>query len=253
MHHHKLPMGRCEGCLPRTTPLGKHFPVFGEVHETYHRDDWPELLKLGASLDGHVKHVKDQGNEGSCAGNSSAWTLEVLRSVAGLPFVELSAMSLYKRTGRSANSGSTLDDNLRELVSRGVLPVSGTPGYEHTHPSTGFSRPLPDGWEKTAALFKLDEHLADIRDFTDFISALLCGFPISGGVLWNRGGHALMFTKAIQKDDGTFGAGFWNPWGEHWGDGGRGEMWEGQISEGITRYGMWAARTPTMTETAAMI
>ncbi len=241
----EMPNGILHGCLKRTSKCGDGtFPVvFSDVHKSIPESDWGDLLGK-ITVRPQVKKVKSQGGEGSCASNMAASTYEMVRQIAGLPFMEFSAMSLYKRVGSSAMSGSGIDENLRAIAKDGILPITGTEGFEHTHPARGFRLSLPKGWRDTAKAFKLVEWM-DIPDFASFVTALLKGFPVAYGVTWGRGGHAITGTEVIRPAR-AFEIEFLNSWGKSWGDKGFGTMGRSQVTAGIKRFGAWAARVPLM-------
>ena len=206
----RLTADRLLGCLPRKTLLGgagpaaNPFAVARDWSKPPPRKDWPDILAENERLDpdwlnGDIRGIKSQGNEGSCTSNGFAGSGETIVIATGRECVEYSAMSLYKRCGRSANSGSSLDDNCRELSERGILPVTGTPGYEHTHPRTGFRKALPKGWEETARHFRLQEWL-DVDSFESMAMCLLRRIPVVFGYDIGRGGHCIYATKLIYKN-----------------------------------------------------
>ncbi len=241
----EMPSGIPGGCLKRTSKCGDGtFPiVFSDVHKSIPESDWGDLIGT-ITVRPQVKQVKNQNGEGSCSSNAAASCLEIVRQVAGLPFIELSAMSIYKRVGSSAMGGSGIDENLLAISRDGVLPVTGTEGFEHTHPRIGFSKPLPPGWKKTGALFRLVEWM-DVPDFKSFVTALFKGFAIGYGVRWGRRGHAITGVQVIRPNR-NFEIEFLNSWKASWGDKGFGQMGRDQVTAGIKRYGAWAARVPLM-------
>ena len=232
-------MERSLGCLPRVTEHGDGtFPVFSDQFAAIPRSEWPERLAEAPDLSAFVDNVKDQNGEGACAANSSSSALEIVRSQNRQPFVDLSAASLYKRVNDGRDQGSTLDRNLREISAVGVLPVT-------MFPPVGWRNRLPAGWEPEAAKYRLTEWL-DLGSFDEFFTALLLGFPVSYGVNWEGGGHAICAVQAIEDRGGDPGCKLLNSWGEDWGDNGYGDMFEGQIANGLAKYGGWAARVAVL-------
>lgn len=235
-------MTRALGCLPRTTELGDGtFKVFSAEVPLIPRSEWSQRIVTAPDLSVFVDKVKDQNGEGACAANSSSSALEIVRAQSRQPFVELSAASLYKRVNGGRDQGSTLDANLAEISTAGVLPI--------THfPPVGWRKALPVGWEGEAAKYVMTEWL-DLDDFDAFITALLLGFPISYGVWWEGGGHAICAVQAIENG-GEFGCKLLNSWSESWGQSGYGPMYEKQIAKGLGTFGGWAARVATVPDDA---
>jgi len=117
-------------------------------------------------------------------------------------------MSMYKRIGRSANSGAYIPDAAAEIFRLGILPVTGEP-YPHTFPQdTGWSTPLPSGWETTARLWKAVVYTVDDEE---------SGFRVGmdARLRWQigRSGHSI-------SSGGYTGRSWWyeNSWGTRWGD-----------------------------------
>jgi len=243
------PEGKATGCLPRVSRLGEEFPVYESKFSLIPRTGWPELIEemQGKWLDGLVQKIKDQGSEGACASNGGAQAVEVAGVIehGADDWVELSAMSLYKRVGRSDSSGSTIDGNLHELRENGILPVD-TPEnrerFEHVHPPRGFHVPLPRGWPTTGKLFAIDEWF-DVASFDGLLTGLFRGF----GALYGRKGHAIYGARPVWKS-GRFGLIYANSWdldwrGADWLEPGFGVDWEWDVAPAIPRYGAWLVRS----------
>ncbi len=231
-----IPDGVKTGCLQRTTTLGAEFPVMSDVMDILPRSEW--RARLGISLRPHVPIIHNQNGEGSCAGNSSALAgIEILRSLAGLSFVHIAPSSLYKQSGNGRDAGSGLDENLQCLKNVGCVPVEMWGG------ELGWNKPYPPGFKEEAAKYQVDEWF-DLGTFEAFMSALFYGLPVSYGVFWGSGGHAICAVEPIYEQ-GEWGCVFANSWGRNWGDNGFGKMWEPQITRGIEYFGGWAARVAT--------
>lgn len=238
-----VPDGVKTGCLQRKTLLGAEFPVVSDVMGLLPREQWKD--RLGISLRPHVPIIHYQNGEGSCAGNSSVLAgVEIPRSLTGLPFVHIAPSSLYKQSGGGRDAGSGLDENLRCLKNVGCVPVEMWGG------ELGWNKSYPAGFEKEAAKYQVDEWF-DLGTFEEFMSALFYGFPISFGVFWGRGGHAICAVEPIHEN-GEWGCVFANSWGLNWGDGGFGKMFEPQITRGIEYFGGWAARVATYSKGVVM-
>ena len=201
--------------------LGERLARYEDAATVYKEPELKELAseiaKRNAGLEFLVKAVKNQQREGSCVGNGTTQGFEVLQ---GLKFgreriVEISAMSLYKRIGSSAQSGAVVSDAWEELEARGVLPLD-TPEnkarFKHTHPATGFGKPLPAGWQETAAMFRGTE--ATVCDtMPELLSALVNGCPVVVG----REGHCIIYLRPIWNAElGRWEMLYCNSWGQ-WG------------------------------------
>lgn len=232
------------GALPRTDLCGAVFPVLEDQphFRIIPREERKALVRRRKPLRPLVAKIKNQKNEGSCASNAAAQCVEIVHNFTlGLDnWVELSAMSLYRRVGRSAQSGSTISDNLRELRDRGILPVDSPANkarFKHVHPATGFNVRLPSGWEETAILFALLEWF-DVRSWDGLQSALHYSMP----VLYGRAGHAIAGVDPALDDRGNELIDYANSWDKNWGDNGHGYDSERAVASAIAGYGAWAAR-----------
>ncbi|QDU97540.1 C1 family peptidase [Lignipirellula cremea] len=228
-------------CLPRSDHCGDLFQVLEDAVPVIDRSEWEDRFQQLPDLALLVRKIKNQGQEGSCASNATVQAYEiVLNQQFGLrQWVEFSAMSLYKRVGRTAGGGSMISDNLQQLSQKGILPLTTDANqrrFPHTHPATGFGRSLPSGWEATARKFRAPEWF-DIRSFDGFMSALLLGFP----VVYGRAGHAICGVRG-ERRDGQWRVKYANSWGAQWGDHGFGYDSESFISGAISSYGAFAVR-----------
>lgn len=206
--------------------LQERFGVFEEAVETLPRSQWQaaseEIQAGGGGLEKLVTRIYNQGNEGSCVGNATSQCVEInqARQFGESNVVPLSAISLYKRIGRSPNSGSTLDDAYDEIRRRGILPLD-TPENrqrfgDHVMPHTGFYTPFPSGWEETAKKFKGVEGYV-IRSVEGIATALLKQI---GPVVVGRQGHSICYTAIIYKGGRMYAlyANSWGRWGQAAGD-----------------------------------
>jgi len=236
-----IPPSEMRTCLPRTDRLGASWPIYEDQVDTIPRSEWPALAaQQDRSLQPLVRKIKDQGQEGSCASNACSGAAEAItvKQFGIEAWIELSAMSLYKRVASSAQSGSTINDNIREISTRGILPTD-TPQnkarFAHTHPNTGFGRSLPTDWEVTANRFRILEWF-DVASMDGFVSAILRGAP----VFYGRAGHAI-FAVSVKTENGIWYLKYANSWGE-WGEDGFGYDSESFVRGSIQSYGAVAPR-----------
>jgi len=165
-----------------------------------------------------VKEIKNQKREGSCTAQAIAHAHQSKQAEQyGLDKVILiSSMSLYKRIARSASSGSAPSDGMRELESRGILPLdtpeNRTQFGSAVMPNVGFNSPFPADWEETAKRFSSMEWHA-VKTINGLMTALCNRDPVVVG----REGHAICDTTPLNVS-GRWGVAYANSWGQ-WGQG----------------------------------
>jgi len=203
----------------------QRFAAFEEfasvIPESKWRDEVAAMDAAGGGADQLVTRIYNQKSEGSCVANACSQSHEILQALQfGKDNVTpLSAISLYKRIGRSPGSGAMVSDGLDEMNERGVLPLD-TPENRAKFssavmPSTGWSTPYPSGWEATAKRFRVTEwHV--VKSVDGIITALLNQFPVVVG----RSGHSICYVRPMYKD-GKLVVKYANSWGD-WGDQGYG-------------------------------
>ena len=183
---------------------------------------WPQLVAdMDAAQSGAerlVTRIYAQLNEGSCVANACAQAHEVCQAkqFGKNRVTPLSAISLYKRIGRSPNSGAMVSDGLEEMSDRGILPLD-TPENrlkfgDSVMANTGFRKPYPDGWESTAKKFRGTEWYV-VRTVEGLITALLHRHPVVVG----RSGHSICYLRPVYRGRDLFVL-YANSWGE-WGIG----------------------------------
>lgn len=196
-------------------------PVFEDSETLIPRNQWEGLAeKLESTktgLEWLVTRIYDQGREGACVANMFGAGIEICQAKqhGRDAVVPLSAMSLYRRIGRSPSSGSTLNDALADGGRRGMLPLD-TPANrarfgEAVMPNIGWSQTFPANWEATAKLFRTHEAPV-IRSFDGLVSALLKGYPVGVG----RQGHSILYV-GVRFRSGRIVVPYPNSWSERWG------------------------------------
>jgi hypothetical protein len=206
------------------------------------RSDWDEVI---ASLKNYperlVTHIKNQGREGSCVGNGAAAAFEQCwnNQFGTENEVRISAMSMYKRIGRSAGSGAMVKDAMDAGFEQGFLPLDTSANkakFKHTHPATGFSTRLPSGWEQTAKLFKYHE----VYRVGTFAGAVTAVAKFANWV-YGRRRHCICGVKLV-KSGGKYYLKYRNSWGA-WGDNGYGYDSESSLPERAISYGSFCVRS----------
>ena len=158
-----------------------------------------ETLAQKAGAEWLVSRIYDQSQEGSCVANMKSQQCEVQQALQwGLDrVVHMSAISLYKRIGSSAQSGAYVEDSTVEAYKRGILPLD-TPENRAVYgnavmPNTGWRTPFPADWEQTAAMFCDDEQFV-VRTYAGLVSALLRNRTVGIG----RAGHSILYCGCPQ-------------------------------------------------------
>lgn len=227
--------------------------AYESIEELIPRNQWEaEAEKLEATktgLEWLITRIFDQDGEGACVSDMTAQAHEVLQAAqyGKENVIHLSAISLYKRIGRSAQSGAMLSDALEEMRSRGILPLdtpeNRTKFGEHVMPNIGFNRRFPDGWESTAAKFKSHEaHV--VQSVEGLVTALLKGHPVGVG----RQGHSIVYV-GIRFKSGKMYCPYANSWRLDWGQpmgdmtGGFGVDSESQIRQSSSWAIAWRSAT----------
>lgn len=152
---------------------------------------------------------------GNCVGNATIGAFQTrswfLWGQHG--FRKLSPMSLYKRIGRSPQSGAYIPDAIDEMLQRGCLPLNipENNSYHHVHQATGFGTSLPSGWQETGRLFRVVRWLR-CNTLPEWFSALARGTPI----VYGRKGHAI-YSWLPSYEGNSLYLGYPNSWGQ-WGD-----------------------------------
>lgn len=227
-------------------------PFFEDAVSLIPQSEWNGLIakidEAGGGLDLLVTRIYDQKQEGSCTWNAASQSTEITEAMmfGRRNVVHKSAISGYKRCGSGPMSGSTVSCSLKELCTRGVLPLD-TPEnrakFAHVMPNTGFYQSFPQGWEETAKRFRVQDFY-EIRTYEGFITALLRGSP----VVYGRSGHAICAVRPVIKD-GRIYVKYANSWHESWGDKGFGYDSERMIRSGAS----WAYAPKAMFDSAPSV
>lgn len=216
------------GCLPRKAEVGALFPVLEANPRTplIPRSQWKPI-----DFSHFVPKILDQDGIGACNAFAAVQAMHVIRSQAGLPFVELSAGNLYGRINGGVDRGSTLGDAIQALMDTGVCKASTVPQLQWRRTS------WPSSWKEEAKRFRILEAY-DCPTFEHIASAILYGFPVDFGIFvggrfrpdpqtgWlpdyvgGGGGHAMCGVGLAYDDRRGWGIVTANSWGERWGKGG---------------------------------
>jgi len=192
------------------------------VMDVIPRSAWQSLIlaNQGKMLSDLIKQdgikCKDQDGLNYCWGYGSTETVEVLRSVEHLPYVELSPESVAGPIVNWRNVGGFAEDACSQLNNFGACATSfmdAPNSLRHTS--------WKEGWEANALLHKIEHSYVDIGSFDELVTACLNRIPCAVGLDW--WGHLVMIVDAVILPDGTIGVMGRNSWGADWpnaGDGG---------------------------------
>lgn len=222
-------------CGDLGAPLCGEYKEFADEEEVYTRAQVEEKVReqetSGGTMDELVRWILNQMREGSCVGNAITQAIMILLAKQfGKAWVTaLSAISIYKQIGRSAQSGAMVSDAMDAVRDVGILPLDTPENREkygdHVMPATGFSTRFPDGWKETAAKFKGFEFLV-IRNVLQLLTAILKGYPVIVG----RQGHSICYCRVMFRN-GRLVVKYANSWDESWGDEGFGYDTEQQFKQ----------------------
>lgn len=246
------------GLLDDPDDMMLSWPDFEERETIIPRNEWADRIAAIDAGDGWLERlvckIKNQGREGSCVYNAAAQLTEIVwnKQFGVENWVELSPISGYRNNARGPNTGSNVGGSLDWMTGHGLIPVDSDANkakveaglFQHTHPATGYyARPMA-GWPATAKLFRVHEWLK-LTSVEAWVSALLKGFPCSGG----RDRHCICHVRPLIDGRNILSlyANSWGAWGATYristGDQrGFGVDTESKIQTMVSR-GAWCARS----------
>jgi hypothetical protein len=200
-----VPPGKWTGpdLLPRRFNPGEVCGFVRDVVPPIPQKEWPALLANPdrVRMTRMVKWIFDQDNEGSCASESSAGDLAIIREWMGLPFVRFNPWFNYFHV-KMRGGGSSLDDNLRFGREFGYCPEEIWPR------SKGVRKPSQEAYD--VAKEYCGDEFDELQSTTEAGSLLLRGLPFAFG--WE--GHSCVAVEQIDMEW------FWylNSWDATWGE-----------------------------------
>ena len=202
-------------------------PLFGSPFESY-EDRYGTLSDSeiqaeierteaeGLGQENVITRVYNQKNEGSCVANAYGAGHELCQAiqVGTENVIPLSAISLYDRIGRSAQSGAMVSDGWDELVRGGIGPLDTPKNRERfgnrVKSNTGFRTAYPTGYKELMLEF-VGVEATIIRSLQGLKSAGVT----PGGIIVGREGHSILYVR-IRTKSGRFVFMYVNSW-DRWG------------------------------------
>jgi len=236
-------LGRQTGCPDESKFAGPVRPFSASGLKIIPESDWKTLSARddelgGSAAERNVLWVHDQNGDPSCVSNAWLAAMEncMVRQFGRQRAVQMSAMSLYNRVG-SPRSGSNVTTNLRELETKGALPLD-TPEnrtrFKHVMRHNGYGR-CPDGWEETGKQFRvLASEWFEVDGIDEFVSALFAGWP----VVYARNGHCIMAVRWVWNGS-IWALKYLNSWGSWGGAGGEFGKGFGFDSASLAKKASW--------------
>lgn len=194
------------------------------------RSEWSERIKEMEATKSRLSDLRgsipslDQGSNGYCWAHSTAHCVILLRAVANLPYVPLSAYAVAAIIKRGANEGGWCGLSAKFIREVGIPSQALWPqGNRNLSLDTAEMR-------ANAALHKVTEEWVDLTrqvydvelNFDQLMSCLFCRVPCAIDLNW--WGHSVCAMDPVEVSPGAFGVRIWNSWGDSWGDRGTGVL-----------------------------
>jgi hypothetical protein len=189
---------------------------------------------------------KDQDGLGYCHGYGPVTCLEVMRKVAGLPYVELSAESVAGRVTGWRNEGGDPEEDLDVLVQYGACEAA----YMDRANSISPSR-WEDGWEQNALNYRAAETFMQLSGDLWLIAGTCALRNIVTSPWFDWWGHCISGSYRLKNENGKIYRLDRNNWGMEWGDKGYCWMAKGRGRGQGTPSGLVAVRVATPFEQAS--
>lgn len=181
-----------------------------------------EMDRENNGADALVTRIYNQKNEGSCVANATCQSHEIIQALQfGRDRVtHLSAISIYKKIGRSPGSGAMVSDGMKQLRDVGAVPLDDAENRSRfgsvVMPNTGFYSSYPANWEAVAKQFRVDEY-----DIITTLQGMLTALCRRQPVVVGRQGHSICYCRPMGSKSKGYKAKYTNSWG-NWGDNGFG-------------------------------
>lgn len=215
----------------------------GEANRTKMRDEFSDF---------HWMDQSNQGSFGSCQGWTCADVITILRKKRGIEDnVVFSGSYVYSLLNGGQDNGSALVDGLKEIQTKGTVPVSMCPPtHVWRKDTTGLD-------EEAAKHIVIPGTIFELQNWTEILSAAVLGGVVNFAVMCDRtrfanyktgivpitrgvGNHSVTGID-VEIVNGTPLLVMKNHWGRTWGMAGFGYVSEGSVTQTIPVHGAWAA------------
>lgn len=167
----------------------------------------------------------DQGQVGYCWAHDPTHAVMILRALANLPYVPLSAYAVAATIKNGADEGGWAALAVEFIQKYGVPAQQYWPQGDRNYRA----RNTPE-MQQSAAQHKITQGWIDLaapvysRDlsFPQVMTLLLSGVPVCGDFNW--WGHSVCLLDPVEVEPGSFGVRIWNSWSDSWGDRGMGVL-----------------------------
>lgn len=194
------------------------------------RSEWSARIKEMEATKSRLSDLRgnipslDQNGIGYCWAHSSTHAVTLLRAVAGLPYVPLSAFAVATTIKGGRDEGGWGALSLDFISDRGVPDQKYWPQQ-----SRDLSHGTPECWAN-AALHKVTEGWVDVAapqwdrslSFDQVATCLLSRIPVVCDFNWWS--HSVCGLDLVEVEPGSFGVRIWNSWSDSWGDRGTGVL-----------------------------
>jgi hypothetical protein len=216
-----------KGLIPRDYSVT---PMRAVVMPLIPRSEWSGRIKQKIEEKSQLSDIRggipslNQGEYGYCWAHSSTHAHMLLRAIAGVPYVPLSAFAVAATIKNGRNEGAWGALSL-DFISEKGQPSQATWPQGNASPRLG----TPECWQE-ASNYKVTEAWNDValpaydRDlsFDQVATCLLSSIPVVGDFNW--WGHSVCLLDLVETSPGQFGVRIWNSWGDEWGEKGMGVL-----------------------------
>jgi hypothetical protein len=232
---------KSHGCVPRnwrTHPAGCYAsaPLTAIDMPLIPRSEWSARLRDKVATKSLLSDIRltgnneqiipslDQDGKGFCWAHSSTSAIMMLRAVANLPYVGLSAYAIACIIKSYRDEGGWGAESMDFVTQRGVPSEAFWPMQ-----SMSRSNDKPETWAN-AALHKVTEGWVDMASaqydrnltFDQVGTLLLCNIPVVVDFSWWS--HSVCAIDLVEISSGSFGLRILNSWGDGWSDHGMGVL-----------------------------
>lgn len=158
-----------------------------------------------------------QGQWGYCWAHGPTHAVMILRAIANLPYVPLSAFSVAGPIMQGRNEGAWAALALDRIVTHGICSQATWPQgqanparWNATAAAEAAHNRVSESWQEVGSPWDRD------LTFEQVMSLLLSRIPVCGDFMWWR--HSVCLLDPVEVEPGSFGVRIWNSWSDSWGD-----------------------------------